>query len=155
VAVSTPAEAAGPGILFVDDEPDNVASIVGILQGALAVPVVVVDSVERAVGLLHERPWRIVVMDLFVPLGAHPRKVLGPRARRYQEHVDHLGGLILLEEIDRLADRPVVVAHTACTDHVLHEVFGDRVRHRVAKPAPVEVLLQVLMDVLREEPVIG
>lgn len=138
-----------PGILFVDDEPENVEHVVGILKDALPVPIVAVSSVERAVALLHERPWKVVVMDLFVPLGDHPRKVLGPRARRYQEHVEHLGGLVLLEEIDRLAQRPVVVSHTACTDHVLHEVFGDRVAYQVPKPAPVEALLNVLLDVLR------
>ena len=139
-----------PGILFVDDEPDNVDAIVGILKASLPVEIVSVSSVEKAVALLHERPWKVVVMDLFVPLGDHPRRVLGPRARRYQEHVDHLGGLVLLEEIDRLPQRPVVVSHTACTDHVLHEVFGDRVARQVPKPAPVEALLSVLMDVLRE-----
>lgn len=138
------------GILFVDDEPDNVEAIVRILSDALPVPIVAVCTVQEAVALLHERPWKVVVMDLFVPLGDHPRRVLGPRARRYQEHVDHLGGLVLLEEIDRLPLRPVVVSHTACTDHVLHEVFGDRVARQVPKPAPVEVLLQVLMELLAE-----
>lgn len=138
------------GILFVDDEPENVEAIVRILSDALSVPIVAVSTVQEAVALLHERPWKVVVMDLFVPLGDHPRRVLGPRARRYQEHVDHLGGLVLLEELDRLAVRPAVVSHTACTDHVLHELFGDRVARQVPKPAPVEVLLQVLMELLAE-----
>ena len=137
-----------PGVLFVDDEPENVEVAVGILESSLGVPVVSVDSVERAVELLHERPWKIVVMDLFVPLGDDPRRVLGPRARRYQEHVDHLGGLVLLEEIERLPNPPIVVSHTACTDHVLHELFGDRVARMIPKPAPLDTLLQGLMDVI-------
>ena len=87
-------------------------------------------------------------MDLFIPLGDHPHRVLGPRARRYQEHVEHLGGLVLLEELDRLEDRPVVVSHTACTDHVLLELFGDRVERRIPKPAPLDTLLQNLFEVL-------
>lgn len=137
-----------PGILFVDDEPENVATVAGILADALHLPVVSVSSVDEAVARLHERPWKVVVMDLFVPLGTHPRRILGPRARRYQEHVEHLGGLVLLEEIDRLPVRPVVVSHTACTDHVLHEVFGDRVAQQVPKPAPVDVLLRAVMDLV-------
>lgn len=138
-----------PGVLFVDDEPENVEITVGILREALGIPVVAVTTVEEAVRLLHERPWRAVVMDLFVPLGDHPRRVLGPRARRYQEQVEHLGGLVLLEEIDRLAAPPPVLSHTACTDHVLHEIFGDRVVWQVPKPAPVDTLLHALMEVLR------
>ncbi len=106
---------------------------------------------ERAVELLHARDWRVVVMDLFIPLGDHPDRVLGPRARRYQENVDHLGGLVLLEEIDRLARRPCIVSHTACTDPVLHEVFGDLVAHRIPKPAPLDTLLTTLREVLSQD----
>lgn len=141
-----------PGVLFVDDELDNVEVSVGILASSLGVPVVAVESVEKAVELLHQRPWKVVVMDLFVPLGDHPRRVLGPRARRYQEHVEHLGGLVLLEEIERLEHPPLVVSHTACTDHVLHELFGDRVARMIPKPAPVDTLLHHLLEVYREAP---
>ena len=77
-----------------------------------------------AVEHLHENNYDAVVMDLFIPLGDHPHRVLGPRARRYQEQVEHLGGLVLLEELDRLPEdaRPIVISHTACTDHVLLEI---------------------------------
>lgn len=138
-----------PGILFVDDEPENVQITANILQDALGIEVVVAGSVEEAVALLHERPWKIVVMDLFIPLGDHPQRVLGPRARRYQEHVEHLGGLVLLEEIERLLEAPLVVAHTACTDSVLHELFGDRVARQIPKPVGVETLLEALMELVR------
>lgn len=137
------------GILFVDDEPENVKLAAEILADAMGVPVEVADSVESAVEKLHEMPWKAVVMDLFIPLGDHPDRVLGPRARRYQEQVEHLGGLVLLEEIDRLrGHRPIVVSHTACTDHVLLELFGDRVERRIPKPAPMDTLLQNLFEVL-------
>lgn len=145
-----------PGILFVDDEPENVKLAAEILGEALGVPVRVASTVEQAVELLHEAAWRAVVMDLFIPLGDHPHRVLGPRARRYQEQVEHLGGLVLLEEIDRLrGDRPVVVSHTACTDHVLLELFGDRVARRIPKPAPLDTLLSNLMEVLGDRPAGG
>ena len=138
-----------PGILFVDDEPENVSLAAEILAESLDMPVAVADSVEEAVARLHSAPWRAVVMDVFIPLGDHPHRVLGPRARRYQEHVDHLGGLVLLEEIERLPERPIVVSHTACTDHVLLELFGDLVERRIPKPAPMDTLLQNVFEVLR------
>jgi len=139
------------GILFVDDEPEHVEIVAGILREALEEPVRVVTSVEEAVELLHESRWRAVVMDLFIPLGDHPHRVLGPRARRYQEQVEHLGGLVLLEEIDRLPHPPLVVSHTACTDHVLLELFGDRVKRRLPKPAPLDTLLRNLMEILADD----
>ena len=137
------------GILFVDDEPENVSLAAEILGEALSVPVEVAASVEEAVEKLHEQTWACVVMDLFIPLGDHPDRVLGPRAKRYQEQVEHLGGLVLLEEIDRFrGERPIVVSHTACTDHVLLELFGDRVARKIPKPAPLDTLLQNLFEVL-------
>lgn len=136
------------GVLFVDDELDNVELIAEILGEALDMPVYVEETVEGAVERLHETQLTAVVMDLFIPLGDHPHRVLGPRARRYQEHVDHLGGLVLLEEIDRLNRRPIVVSHTACTDHVLLEIFGDRVARRIPKPAPLDTLLRNVIEVI-------
>ena len=137
------------GLLFVDDEVDNVSLAAEILAEALEMEVRVVDTVEEAVAELHRCLWRAVIMDLFIPLGDHPHRTLGPRARRYQDNVDHLGGLVLLEEIDRLDQRPIVISHTACTDHVLLELFGDRVARRIPKPAPMDTLLQNVMEVLR------
>lgn len=139
------------GILFVDDDPENVTLAAEILRDALAVPVDVVDSVEAAVARLHATPYRAVVMDLFIPLGDHPHRVLGPRANRYQDQVEHLGGLVLLEELDRLEHRPLVISHTACTDHVLLELFGDRVALRIPKPTPMDNLLRQIVDLWREQ----
>lgn len=138
------------GILFVDDELDNVELLAEILTEALDRPVQVVASVEDAVELLHQGGWAMVVMDLFIPLGDHPHRILGPRARRYQEHVDHLGGLVLLEEIERLPVHPLVLSHTACTDHVLLELFGDRVERRIPKPAPIDTVLHNIMEVFSD-----
>lgn len=140
---------AGKGLLFVDDEVENVVMVADILAEALEETVVVVDSVEAAVEHLLAQEWEAVVMDLFIPLGDHPQRVLGPRARSYQEQVDHLGGLVLLEEIERLPVRPIVISHTACTDHVLLELFGDLVERRIPKPAPLDTVLANIMDVLR------
>ena len=139
------------GVLFVDDELENVELIAEILAEALEMPVVVEETVEGAVARLHENEFTAVVMDLFIPLGDHPHRVLGSRARRYQAQVDHLGGLVLLEEIDRLEKRPIVMSHTACTDHVLLEIFGDRVARKIPKPAPLDTLLRNVIEVIRPE----
>ena len=140
------------GILFVDDEPENVALATSILADSLSAPVIAVETVEHAVRELHRRRWAMVVMDLFIPLGDHPQRVLGPRAFKYQEHVEHLGGLVLLEEIERLPHpRPIVVSHTACTDHILLELFGEVVARRIPKPVPLDTLLQNLLEVLGTE----
>jgi CheY-like chemotaxis protein len=138
-------------VLFVDDERDNVELCAEIIEEATGRQVAIAESVEDAVAKLHAQPWALVVMDLFIPLGDHPHRVLGPRARKYQEHVDHLGGLVLLEEIDRMRRaRPTVISHTACTDHVLLELFGDRVARRIPKPAPLDTLLSNVLEVLGE-----
>ena len=138
------------GILFVDDERENVQIAAEVLMEALDEPVAFVETVELAVERLLERPWRALVMDLFIPLGDHPRRILGPRSRRYQDQVEHLGGLVLLEEVERLPYRPLVISHTACTDHVLLELFRDRVVRRIPKPAPLDTLLHNLLEVLRD-----
>ncbi len=136
------------GLLFVDDEREQVALVAEILAESLDIEVVVVDSVEEAIELLQTRSWRAVIMDLFVPLGDHADRILGPRARQYQDDVEHLGGLILLDELDRLANPPLVISHTACTDHVLNELFENRVARMIPKPAPMDTLLRILMEEL-------
>jgi CheY-like chemotaxis protein len=140
------------GVLFVDDDTENVEIVADILRDSLDMPVQVVDSVEKAVHALHHGRWRAVVMDLFIPLGDHPHRVLGPRAKRYQEHVEHLGGLVLLEEIERLEPKPLVITHTACTDNVLLDLFKDRVEVRIPKPAPVDHVLSQILETLRQNP---
>jgi len=135
-------------ILFVDDDPEHVELVSRTLAEALDAEVEVVETVEEAVYALHHRPPELVVMDIFIPLGDKARDVLGPRARRYQETVQHLGGLVLLDELDRVPSPPKVLAHTACTDFELIEIMGERVTARVPKPAPVDVLLRAVLEAL-------
>lgn len=136
-------------LLFVDDDPENVTLIATILGESLGVQTKVVLTVEAAVEALQQQQWTAVIMDLFIPLGDHPHRVLGPRATRYQDQVEHLGGLVLLEEIERLANPPLVITHTACNDHVLLGLFKDRVALRIPKPAPLDTVLVQVVDVLR------
>ncbi len=138
-----------------DDDPENVEGMARVLReafGSAEGDILVSTTVEDAVAALH-RPGPgidIVVVDLFVPMGTSPRGVLGPRARKYAEDIEHLGGLVLLDEIDRLDPPPTVLAHTACTDPILITLLGERVHTRVPKPAPFEVLLNAIMTVVRE-----
>jgi CheY-like chemotaxis protein len=135
-------------ILFVDDDPDEVALVARTIREALGIEVEVATSVEAAVEALHARTFDLVVTDIFIPLGTRTRAAMGPRARRYEETVQHLGGLVLLDELDRVEPTPRILAHTACTDHALIAVLGDRVWARVPKPAPVDVLLRATIEAL-------
>lgn len=136
-------------LLFVDDEPHLVESYGRILRDALDAEVVVATTVEEAVDALHRAPVDVVVADVFIPLGRR-HGALGPRARRYAEHIEHLGGLVLLDELERVAPPPILLAHTACTDPVVVELLGARAAARVRKPAPFDVLLHAIVDALRE-----
>ena len=135
-------------ILFVDDDPEHVDVVSRTLREALDAEVHVVDTVEGAVAAMHTATYDLVVTDIFIPLGQKPREAFGPRSRKYEQTLRHLGGLVLLDEIDRLEQAPAVLTHTACTDHALIEVLGERVVGRVPKPAPVEVLLRAVLDAL-------
>jgi len=136
-------------ILVVDDEPELLEPSIQLLRVALEADVQVVSSVDEAVQALHNAATDVVIADIFLPLGERPRELLGPRARRYAENLVHLGGLVLLDEIDRVEPAPKVLAHTACTDFALLEVLGDRVTARVPKPCPADVLLQAVLDAVR------
>ena len=135
-------------ILFVDDETEHVDTVARVIKDALDAEVIVVSSVSDAVAALHESPCDVMVMDIFIPLGQAADAVLGPRARRYKEDLDHLGGLVLLDELQRLDSCPKVLAHTACTDFELLELMKEVVCERVPKPAPVDVLLRSVLEAL-------
>ncbi|MEL6349639.1 MAG: hypothetical protein AAFV53_41430 [Myxococcota bacterium] len=135
-------------ILFVDDDPEHVQTVSEVIADALDAKVKVVGTVEEAVAALHADSYAVVVTDIFIPLGDDPRRTLGPRARRYAENLRHLGGLVLLDELDRIEPTPKILAHTACTDFELIEILGERVHERVPKPAPVDVLLRSVIAAL-------
>ena len=135
-------------LLFIDDEPESVEPVAGILREALDAEILIVVSVESAVAAMHEGSFDLVVADIFIPLGRDPHRSFGPRAKSYEETVQHLGGLVLLDELDRLTTPPPVLAHTACTDFELIEILGERVVARVPKPAPVDVLLRAVLEAL-------
>lgn len=137
-------------VLFVDDEPENIAFVSGLLRDTLGADVTVAESVDEAIGALHAHaadPIALVVMDVFVPLGeAHFAR--GPRARKVAEDIEHLGGLVLLDEIDRLNKPPRVLVHTACNDYAMVELLQEHGAWRVPKPASPDALLRAVMEAL-------
>jgi len=135
-------------ILFIDDDPEHVAFVSRLLREVLDAGVDVVTSVEEAVRALQTHAYTLVVTDIFIPLGGRVHETLGPRSRSYADNLQHLGGLVLLDELERVDPRPRVLAHTACTDFALIEVLGDAVAGRIPKPAPPEVLLRAVLDAL-------
>ena len=137
-------------ILILDDESDTLALglLREVLQDALDAQVRVCHSVEAAVEALHADPHDLVVTDVFVPIGARPGGSLGRRAARFEDHYAHLGGLVLLDELDRLDPMPRVLVHTACVEAPLIEVLDELGHERVRKPAPPDALLSAVLGAL-------
>lgn len=136
-------------ILFVDDDPENVRTVATAISDALGAHTAIATTVEEALQRLATEPVDLLVTDIFIPMGERPRGLLGPRARRKAEQIEHLGGLVLLDELERLPGCKVLV-HTACVDRALLEVLGERSRHRVRKPAPPEVLIDAILELMAE-----
>jgi CheY-like chemotaxis protein len=135
-------------ILFIDDEPENVSLTREILIEVLRAEVDLARDVQEAIARLHQTTYDLVVTDIFVPLGEAVHGGMGPRARRAAEGIEHLGGLVLLDEIDRLDHPPKVLIHTACTDYALIRILDEHKSERVRKPASPDVLLKAVMEAL-------
>lgn len=138
-------------ILFVDDEPGNVSLVAKTLKEALDAEIEVAESVSQAIRCVLEGPVDVVVCDVFIPPGEDIGALMGPRAR-LPEGQEHLGGLLLLQELDRLAPPfgggPKVLVHTACNEYAMVEVLKAHGHPRVPKPAPVDVLLRAVIEAL-------
>ena len=139
-------------VLFVDDEPHQVLHAKEILSDALDVDILLATSVAQAINLLEEESFALVVTDIFIPMGKNFRGSFGPRAKKYEDNMRHLGGLALLDYLERMQPPPPILAHTACTDHALIEVLGQHVIMRLPKPAPVDVLLTAVRDIIYPKP---
>ena len=135
-------------ILFVDDEPHNIQAVQEILSEALDVSIHISTTVSDALAALENISFALVVTDIFIPMGKDLARFVGPRARKYEENLRHLGGLALLDHMEKMNPPPPILAHTACTDFALLEVLGDHVVGKVPKPAPVDVLLTAIRDII-------
>ena len=138
-----------PSLLFIDDEPEGLEWALSILRTSLPDATIdIAETVEESIEMLNEKQYTLVVMDIFIPMGINARQTLGPRARQYQEHMRHLGGLAILDFVERMPKKPRILAHTACTDYALIEILGDVVHDRIPKPAPVDILLKEIQRAL-------
>jgi CheY-like chemotaxis protein len=135
-------------ILFVDDEPAHAQIVLGLLRTVLDARTEVVSTVGEAVEALKRERFDLLITDLFLPMGPAPANSLGPRARRFGEQHQHLGGLVLLDELDRLGPGTPVLIHTASTDRAVLDACGPLVRGRIFKPAGAEDLLRASMEAL-------
>ena len=139
-------------VLFVDDEPHQVQHDKDILTEALDVEIFMATSVTQGITFIEEHRFAVIVTDIFIPMGKNLRNSFGPRARKYEDNMRHLGGLALLDYLERMQPPPPILAHTACTDHALIEILGQHVVMRLPKPAPVDVLLTAVRDIIYPKP---
>ena len=135
-------------ILFIDDQPDGHAPLIRTLREAFEDgEVAVADSLEAAREHLADGPWDVVVLDIFLPLTRRPEQP-GRLARKYEENVRHLGGLVILDDIARMRDPPPVLGHSEASDPELLQSIADHLVARVPKPASPAVLLRAILDVV-------
>jgi CheY-like chemotaxis protein len=134
-----------PKLLFIDDEPYNLELAIEILGEAIDnCTIAVTETAQDSIQWLSEHQADLVIMDIFLPLGNNIQDTLGPRAKEYQDNLRHLGGIAILDFLEKQSNPPKVLTHTACTDFALLEILGDIVHDRIPKPASVEVLLEVI-----------
>jgi len=138
-------------ILILDDEHDDslpIALLSSTLRDALDFEVLVAATVPEALEVLEAGGVDLVITDVFLPINSKDHSSLGRRARVFEEHFAHLGGLVLMDAIDRLPDPPKVLVHTACTEAPLIEILDGLGHERVRKPAMPDVLLGATLNAL-------
>lgn len=138
-----------PNLLFIDDEPYQLELAIDILSEVIDdCTIVVKENAHDSIQWLSENKPDLVIMDIFLPLGQNIKDTLGPRAEEYSESLRHLGGIAILDYLEKQPHPPKILTHTACTDFALLEILGDIVHDRIPKPASVEVLLEAVQKEL-------
>ena len=135
-------------LLIVDDELYNLETACRVLKESLDAEVVMVETVSQAIEVLLSQEFDLIITDIFIPMGPDFKDYVGPRARKYQDDMEHLGGLALLDSIEKISNPPKILVHTACTDFALLQVFGEHVVGRIPKPAPMDILLKEVRGAL-------
>ena len=145
-------------VLFVEDEPHLIADTVEVLREVYPNTLFrTTVTVEEAVRTLLDIEITLIVMDIFIPMQStswqSAAAVMGPRAERYRANIRHLGGLALLDELDRLNYQGKILLHTSCTDYELLQSIqssdsqlSGQICGKLPKPAPMDVLLSALAE---------
>lgn len=138
-----------PQILFIDDEPYNLSMIVDMLPMVIEdCTIHITETAKESTEWLSNNQPDLIVMDIFLPLGSKPQQRLGNRSHQFEENLRHLGGLAILDFIEKMIPKPLVLTHTACTDFSLLEILGDVVHERIPKPASMEMLMEIIQRAL-------
>jgi len=136
-------------LLFIDDNPEYFRMMLNTLE--FIIDDLKVDygrDVSRAIDLLCDNQYDIVVMDIFVPLGTK-RSIIGPKTKLYEDlESSHLGGLEILHFLEKMDKMPTLILHTACLDGNLVEIFNEKAKFRIAKPSPPEVFINKISQAL-------
>ena len=140
-------------VLFVDDEPQNFRFVYDICKEMEHLHLFSAVNVRDALQVIEDQDrLDVVVTDIFIPTGGDLTQLIGPRARKYEHNLRHLGGLIVLDALELLQPIPSIITYTACTDFELLEVLGEHVSLRIPKPCAPDILLNSILRFIEDKP---
>ena len=138
-----------PNILFIDDSPEKYNVAFSILQATNSnVNIYLSSNVRSTVRLMCDVEFDLVVLDVFIPIGEGAEDTLGNRAKMYRGEYQHLGGLELIDFLNKMENKPQVLMHTACFDYDIISLFSEIVDDRIPKPASIDVLIKAITGAL-------
>ena len=138
-----------PNILLIDDSPEKYNTAFGILQATQDnINIYLSSNVRSTIRLMCDVDFDLVILDVFIPIGEGAEDTLGARAKMYEGEYQHLGGLELIDFLNKLENKPTVLMHTACFDFNIVSMFSEVVDDRLPKPAPVDVFINTIVRAL-------
>lgn len=138
-----------PNILFIDDSPEIYNVAFSILQATQNdMNVYLSSNVRSAIRLLCDVKFDLIILDVYIPIGEGAEDTLGSRAKMYEGEFQHLGGLELIDFLNKMENRPKVLMHTACFDYDIISMFNPIVDDRIPKPASIDVFIKAVIEAL-------
>ena len=138
-----------PNILFIDDSPEIYNVAFSILQATQNdMNVYLSSNVRSTIRLLCDVKFDLIILDVYIPIGEGAEDTLGSRAKMYEGEFQHLGGLELIDFLDKMENRPKVLMHTACFDYDIISMFNPIVDDRIPKPASIDVFIKAVIEAL-------
>jgi len=138
-----------PNILLIDDAPEKYNTAFGILQATQDnMNIYLSSNVRSTIRLMCDVKFDLVILDVFIPVGQGAEDTLGSRAKMYEGEYQHLGGLELIDFLNKMEDKPKVLMHTECFDYDIISMFSEVVDDRIPKPASVDVFIKEILRAL-------
>ena len=106
------------------------------------------SNVRSTIRLLCDVKFDLIILDVYIPIGEGAEDTLGGRAKMYEGEFQHLGGLELIDFLDKMENRPKVLMHTACFDYDIISMFNPIVDDRIPKPASIDVFINTIVRAL-------